>query len=364
MNTLAAPVANAADHIKVTKEILLEPAEPGAIVRTADGGYVLAGTTGKAWATRIDATGKVLWRHNYMNQGKGRFHGAALLPDDSVILCGETEGENVSGLLTHLDRAGKVISEQVLSPAGLSGNRISSLTNCLPFGDGVAVIGKTYSPTFSYWLLTLDGKGKITSDKLSPDTGFETVLPLSDHSFVVHSLDLDHMLVSKIGPGSALQATRKMQKWSILLRPTVEDRSIRLLTLDDHEKAQVLHLDDKLATIEHIDSQITPKTDSRYLKRAYIMPDRSLLLFGNQPVGHGLLSGEAMSASIEWISPDMRHSESYVFEPELASYIVEGAMPTGVPGEFVAARKVVPQSQLLGHDEKRDGLVLSFIQIH
>jgi hypothetical protein len=172
------------------------------------------------------------------------------------------------------------------------------------------------------------------------------------------------MLVSKIGPGSALQATRKMQKWSILLRPTVEDHSIRLLTLDDHEKAQVLHLDDKLATIEHIDSQITPKTDSRYLKRAYVMPDRSLLLFGNQPVGHGLLSGEAMSASIEWISPDMRHSESYVFEPELASYIVEGAIPTGAPGEFVAARKVVPQSQLLGHDEKRDGLVLSFIQIH
>jgi hypothetical protein len=52
-----------------------------------------------------------------------------------------------------------------------------------------------------------------------------------------------------------------------------------------------------------------------------------MMLFGRQESG-----GNAYTASMEWISPDMTEKESYVFEPRYAAYTVVDAIPTGTPG--------------------------------
>jgi hypothetical protein len=62
MNTLMSSSAAADDHIQITSEILLEsgtPVEARAITQTHEGGYIVAGTNGRAWATRVDAVGSI-----------------------------------------------------------------------------------------------------------------------------------------------------------------------------------------------------------------------------------------------------------------------------------------------------------------
>ena len=83
----------------------------------------------------------------------------------------------------------------------------------------------------------------------------------------------------------------------------------------------------------------------------------SLLMFGRQEVSHNV-----SSASMEWISSDLAQKESFVFEPHSA-FEVGDAIPTGKPGEFVAVRKVIPDDRFFGNHEKREGIVLSFVQV-
>ena len=154
MNALTPAAANAADHIKVTREIVLEGSEavePEAIVQTHDGGYIVAGYSLRAWATRIDASGKAQWRFARTNapNSTSYFHGAAVLPDDSTLLCGEVKEKTTDGrrglptfgLLVHIDKAGKVISEQLISPKDDKRYVPGSLRHCFPFDNGVGVLG-------------------------------------------------------------------------------------------------------------------------------------------------------------------------------------------------------------------------------
>ena len=53
-----------AEHILIAREEMLEAAHPNAIAPAPDGGYVIAGYADySAWATKVDESGKVIWRH-------------------------------------------------------------------------------------------------------------------------------------------------------------------------------------------------------------------------------------------------------------------------------------------------------------
>ena len=87
-----------AQHIVVDREILLEAAHPNAIARAPDGGYVIAGYADySAWATKVDESGKVIWRHELagstvsLGGGGTEYRGITFLRDGTVLLCGSMD---------------------------------------------------------------------------------------------------------------------------------------------------------------------------------------------------------------------------------------------------------------------------------
>jgi hypothetical protein len=93
------PSEAVANHIEIGREVLLETGvsvAPHAIIRTPDGGYVIAGALheSEAWATRVDANMRVVWRHQVAHpsslpiEGASVYEAAVALPDDTTLLCG------------------------------------------------------------------------------------------------------------------------------------------------------------------------------------------------------------------------------------------------------------------------------------
>jgi hypothetical protein len=83
------------------------------------------------------------------------------------------------------------------------------------------------------------------------------------------------------------------------------------------------------------------------------------VLFGGRPQG-----GNAFTASIAWVSPDLSQKQEFVFKPEFSSNEVADAIPTGTPGEFALIRPVLPAIHSTSADDKRIGMALTFVQFH
>jgi hypothetical protein len=378
MNTLVSSGATAATHIQITREILLEGGTPGvprAITQTRDGGYVIVGSKGKAWATRVDSEGRVQWRHEafVFERVGGEYTGAATLPDDSVILCGyqnvltDTLHKTV-GLLTHLDKAGRVIDERLIEPNDGKPHWSSHLNACVLVGDDVVVIGGSYGserpwPVSFGWILTLDAKGNIKQEKFSPVSTSHTTHPIlrvvADRNIVFNtgispseSGMPDAVRVVRVDPNGVIKAQAIIPGTAIQVVPTVLDTVIRLLP-SSPKIGKLTTLDAQLNTIDQVSEQ------AKFIisKRAFYLPDRALVLFGGQEY-----HGNSFTASIAWISPDLNQKSDLIIEPALASTAIVDAVPTGVPGEFATIRTVSPMSEM-GRNDTRLGVVLAFVQI-
>ncbi|TXT25291.1 MAG: hypothetical protein FD134_1102 [Gallionellaceae bacterium] len=377
-----------ASHIKVVREVALEIGRaptPHAMAQTKDGGYVIAGTVWVPWATRVDANGNVVWRYELSaynpsapKEGNGHYNGAAVLQDDSAILCGEMAlppppgkpSGGVAGMLTHLDKAGQVLNHQILYPNGDKSYVLSRLKKCVPWGDGVAVVGhvsrfpKQGGREDSFWLIALDGKGDIKWEKLISNPGdgvltgggtFKQIKVMSDGSLLLMAshpvnnapsdkatrFDIEGNVVGEgIIPGS-LTADRSTHPGSALYLFTQTlipkfDTSISLWTLDGD-----------LANAK----KLTGKAEGIGTGVFYRLPDGSLFLVGSEYRGG--------NAAMAWISADLNRQETYIFKPVHNSAEIDNALPTGKPGEFVTARRVSHVSD----QEKRPGVVLTFVQV-
>ena len=147
---LACPVR--ADDLTVTKEIVVDSNSNNnsiTITRTSDDGLLItttearaAGDDGllvakpahKALVLRTDHEGNIKWRYETglldppWTVAAPEYHGAVVMPDGSSFECGEMPRQDagfrpdigghshILGLLTHLDRDGNAIGEQVFSP--------------------------------------------------------------------------------------------------------------------------------------------------------------------------------------------------------------------------------------------------------
>jgi hypothetical protein len=115
----------------------------------------------------------------------------------------------------------------------------------------------------------------------------------------------------------------------------------------------IITLNDQLAAVENVSEHAGVIIS----KRAYYLPDGSLVLFGGQ--GY---HGNSFSASIAWISSDLEGRSATLLEPPLASDAIVDAVPTGIIGEFATVRLVTPMTEM-GRTEHRLGVVLAFVQI-
>jgi hypothetical protein len=380
MNSLLpTPAAAADDHIKITREILLEggtPVEPRVITQAHDGGYVIAGTNSRAWATRVDSEGKVQWRHeaHVTERRGGEYTGAAVLLDDSTILCGYQEVltdtlHKTAGLLTHIDKAGRVIDERLIEPNDGKPHGFSHLNACVLVGDDVVVFGDSNGserqwPVSFGWILTLDAKGKVKQEKFSPVTISHTTHPIlrvmADRNIIFNtgispseSGMLDAVRVVRLNTDGVIKAQTIIPGPAIQVVPTVPDTVIRLVP-SSPRTGKIITLDAQL----NLTGQLNGQVELIISKRAYYLPDRSLVLFGGQEY-----HGNSFTASIARISPDLSKKSVLIIEPALASDAIVDAVPTGVPGEFATIRSVSPMSEM-GRSDTRLGVVLAFVQIN
>lgn len=371
MNTLTSFNVAAGEPFEVTREVLLESGRfpiPRAMIRTKEGGYVIAGWEAhRPWATRTDSLGNVQWRYILpmkewrSGDGDAEYEGAATMSDDSTLLCGhKDEGDSshplTVGMLTRIDKVGQVIEHRELYPQGDQSFHLSYLRNCIAWGDGFAVLGQTsrwlgspgsYRQESFCWLLALDANGNTKWEKFIPNTlpGAASVMPNGDLVIVAPNQ------ITLVNATGAIEAQRRFGDAITLVQSIVPDATVRLFPIYNSSATTLQTLGEDLEDKGKVTGSVSAMTTNR----AFILQDRSLVLFGRRS------EDSVDTATLARLSADLRRMEVLSFRPFWISNEISHALPTGAPGEFVTVRRV--RTIKLWPDERKVGLVLAFIRI-
>lgn len=367
-------------ELVLTREVIIKDEsgyvpEPQVISRTDDGGFIIAGKLGRAWAIKTDAAGKVIWRNlQAPPRADGgyaaAYTGAVAMPDGSTFLCGnmsQPDGYTPS-LLTHIDAAGKVLNEQLFVPQKRSEHGISYFHSCVRWGGGVAVIGHVHDtqrqasgygadflpPITSnyYWILMLDSAGKIKWEKQIPTkfagiTSVRSVLNMDDGSLAFAGDGSEFKTeLFRINVNGELLASKLLDGFFEFVRPVVPDSVLQLHGLNQTDQVfESITLDDRLDEIQRVREGRGVNFGGRFV---YRLPDQSLVLFGaahqeryKSAVAHVDSKLQSMQ-KIELIHGEQFYDGKYI----------SGAAPTGNDGEFVAVKPLLKHQP----DEGRIGL--------
>ena len=373
-------------ELVLTREVIIKDKsgflpEPQVISRADDGGFIIAGSLGRAWAIKTDAAGKVLWRNLQDKTFAGggyaaAFTGAIAMSDGSTYLCGNMSfpsGGYTPSLLTHLDAEGHVINEQLFVPQKRTEHGLGYFDSCVRWGDGMLIVGHIFQFNNSkdflkndehyYWLLMLDTAGKIKWEKQIPtrfDTidGTQSMLVASDSSLVFAGYRTGKTELFRISVAGELTAKKSLDGLFAFVRPVIPDNFLQLYGLNPTDKAfESITFNDCLEETRRIQGGHGFDFGGRF---AYRMPDQSLVLFGAEH--HALYK-----SAIAHVDPQLRSAQKIELIHDAQFYdngFIDAAAPTGNVDEFVAARKLlkhVPGNEV--SEEARVGLVLDFIQI-
>lgn len=391
-------------NLSVTKTVYLEKGsvvDPLTIVRTHDNGFIIAGSIDRrdqpksAWATKTDSNGNVVWRYfvpRIDNPAYGQisygltphYSSVAVMPDNSAFLCGGMPGIKVgSGLLTHLDKDGKVLSEKLISPEGLNGGGAYS---CAAWRNGVLFLGGTarfervkpteshplpYNQQVFYWIVFLGADGKKKWEKLVPVS--EKIIG-SPNEVSQLQLTSDGGLVfvaTRNGIGSEIihinttgevTASKFFDEPLRLIRPIGDDKNIGVISTttmnSSAKKLVVMNLDKDLKEI----SRLTESQKPAAINAAYRLPDNSLRLFGNQYD----FRTRAYAVAME-LDASIRHMQTLDLSVGGESYWINDAVPLEKPGEFATIRTAIKPNDIGSNptdeqlDEVRRGVALDFI---
>lgn len=374
-------------ELVLTREVIIKDEsgfvpEPHVMSRTDDGGFIIAGSLGRAWAIKIDAAGKVLWRNLQDKPLAGGgyaavFTGAVAMPDGSTYLCGNTSfppSVYTPSLLMHLDATGQLINEQLYIPKNRTEHGLSNFDSCTRWGDKLMLIGHIFQFNNSkdflkndenyYWLLMLDTSGKIVWEKQIP-TAFDTIeraksiLMASDSSLVLAGYRIDKTELFRISVTGKLIAKKKpLDGFFEFARPVVPDGVLQLYGLNQTDKVfELITLDDRLEEIKQVQGDHGLDFGGRFV---YRMPDQSLVLFGRElheryksAVGHV----DSKLQSVQKI--ELVHGEPFYD----GSYI-GAAASAGSDGEFVTVKPLTKHQPNEGRIGLASvGLSLYFFQV-
>ena len=355
--------------VEVIREIPLEPNRwplVKVLTRTSSGGYIVAGSFGgdNPWATQVDATGAVAWRHEIPDEPpilpkKRREYGGAIgLPDGGALLCGTFEPRTslppqVFGLLTRLDQEGGVVSRRLLAPKNDERFRLSYLHSCIPWGGGYAVVGEAaYADVVArklsrfHWVLALSATGDIKWETLVPFS----LTHLSEPSRPIVAVDGDLIIstrdsgtgsnseVMRITADGRVGAQQVIDVGGILIQDLRQRHSIALISvLPDQPTLHVLN--ERLESIRRISS----RAESITVKRAYRLTDGTLALFGYQEDRDSL----KFNAAILRLDERLSRARSAAFVPKYGSPWLVDAVPTDQPNEFATIRETRGQGAVL-----------------
>jgi hypothetical protein len=383
-----------AGDISLTREVFLEKGyvpNPEVIVPTRDNGLIVAGSNhGQGWAARTDAEGNIKWRYVISRPVKPTrpseiptYISAAVMPDDSVFLCGNMPGIKGSGtgLLTHLDKDGKVLSEQLLRPEGLN---VGGFRSCMAWNDGVVIVGaaasfKRVEPTPSHplpsdteqfhWIIALDAAGKVRLEKHVPTSkniGFgdemSPLQPVTDGGFVfVATRNGIGTEIVHVKPNGDI-ATKILDGQYEIILPTNMEKDVQLYSQSPGYVPLLtrITLNDDLQETGRVAGKKEPFT----VRRAYRLPDETLVLFGSKRSTVGYKNFE--DAGVMKLDPTLKHSEIMTLSPRHGAYSVETSAALSKPGEFICTQSIEdynPQQGGPPPDNAWPGVALHFVTV-
>ncbi len=168
-----------------------------ALVATNDGGYIVLGSTTSfgaagedSWILKLDSAGNVMWQKTY--GGSGYYEPGSIVPtsDGGYVVAGSTRSFSSDGYamwVLKLDEMGNIIWQKSYQ-GGANDDTASAI---LPTSDGgYLVVGKTFTRSFGHdgWLLRLDRAGNVLWHRTYgdiPDEGFYSIVPASDGGYLV-----------------------------------------------------------------------------------------------------------------------------------------------------------------------------------
>jgi hypothetical protein len=334
--TLASCQNSSAGSITLDQEVLLrgKPGTPFAIIQMPDGGFVIAGNMGAAWAVRTGPQGQVRWQFkddfgdlgSYTSQSE--FKGAVALANGNVLLCGsKNTHEGTFGLLVVIDPEGNVLERRKVFPSRYGNNSgTGEFNRCQPWADGIALLGtgRSRSGGASGWLIKLDKNAQPLWEKLDP------ALPSNDMTEIAgQNLLLSGRtdLVRLDAAGTEI-ARRSFTAYGLdLLRTLKPSKSVTILRYGEGQeqgKVFLTHLDDQLKNIGP-DQPIGPYRVN--FGRGYVLDDSSVVLFGQVELKPAMIKLGG-SGTVEAVT---------VYPVDLGSFAVRDATPLSA-AQFVTVR--------------------------
>lgn len=378
--------SNNMKELTLTREVIIKDEsgfvpEPHTISRADDGGFIIAGKLGRAWAIKTDAAGKVLWRNlQAPPRADGgyasAFTGAAAMPDGSTYLCGNMTlppGGYTPSLLTHLDANGQLLDEQFFLPQKRTEHGHGYFDGCLRWGDGILIVGHIIQFNNSkeilkndehyYWLLMLNAAGKIKWEKQIPTTfnnidGTESIL-VSGSSLALAGYRMGNTELFWISATGELSAKKNpLDGVFAFVRHIVPDGVLQLYGLNQTKKVfESITFDDRLEEINRVQGGNGFNFGGRFV---YRMPDQSLVLFGAE-------HHERYKSAVAYVDSKLQSVQKIELIHGAQFYdgkYIGAAAPTGNDGEFVAVKPLLKHQPDEGHIGLAPvGLSLYFIQV-
>ncbi len=368
------PQISPAEELSVTKTVYLEKGnvvEQKIIVQTHDKGFVIAGGIEQkaqpksAWATKTDSEGKAIWRYVLPPREKldtydgPEYSSAVVMSDDSVFLCGRmpfnvAPGVNQPGLVTHLDKKGKLLKEKLLYPQKTQGITITRLTSCAKSNHGIMVVGNTTqfvkdtspgatdsSPkinTSFYLVLSLDERGNTQWEKLIPiadKAGYDEMSQLqalgNGFAFTATRNSIGTEVVRISEDGKTVASNVFDDNFTITL-PVQPAKDIQLVSMPTKEFTRIT-LNNELKET----GRVTEKHGFGVVDMAYRLPNQSLVAFGAEDNGKGTY----FVAQVMYFDSELKNKKAVLLGAKGESYWTKAAIPLDKPGEFVAVRSAI-----------------------
>jgi hypothetical protein len=121
----------AAHHFVIDRQLIFSDIHvaPHSITAMPDGGMVVAGRSGRAWAARTSANGKLLWTYQDPrdenidaavngSSTESEFFGAVSLPNGNILFCGRKGigDRHTGGFITILNGSGQIVERRTAIP--------------------------------------------------------------------------------------------------------------------------------------------------------------------------------------------------------------------------------------------------------
>lgn len=374
------------NELTITREVIIKDKsglpEPHVISRASDGGFVIAGSLGKAWAIKTDVTGKLLWRvlsDKPLAEGghTSAFTGAVSMPDGSTYLCGYTElppGGYTPSILTYLNLDGKILDEQLFLPSVRTERGLSYFDDCVRWGDNLLVMGHIYQSNNNedwrkrgeayYWILMLDSAGKVKWEKQLP-TKFNVIdrvsaLTTTDKSmvFIGHrNLNTELLRISTTGE---LINKKYFENSFTFVKPVVPDGVLQFYGYNPADRIYTLLTLDENFEETH---RVLSSKEFDFSGYVYRMPDKSMIVFGGESQPGSKSAVAHVDAKLQSLQKIELLQDKRFFDNGL----IQAVTSTGKTGEFITVRKLMKHAhikELLNtSNRERVSIALDFIQI-